>query len=255
MNAVWLQTLLAISVLTAAQCASAQSTDQASKTIEAVTEENSNLHRIGPDGSVVGPGADLVREVLRRARVPYVMSVYPWPRAYAMAQHEPNVLIFSMARTTDREDKFKWVGEVISADYRLVRLKTRPDIKVDNLDDAKHYSIGVVNQDVAHHFLLEHGFPVSGLDVASDFEINVGKLLAGRTDLVVASESNPGTFCPRDPRICDRVETAYVIKEMRSSLFMAFSLQTPDSIVSDVRMAYEQMRADGTWSRIMAGVR
>jgi polar amino acid transport system substrate-binding protein len=38
------------------------------------------------------------------------MEVYPWVRAYKMAQTTPNVMLFSILLNPQRENLFKWVG-------------------------------------------------------------------------------------------------------------------------------------------------
>lgn len=223
--------------------------------IHAVAEQDAVLHYVTSGDAVAGPGADLVREVLRRAGLDYDMKIYPWPRAYMMAQTQSNILIFSMARTKEREDKFKWVGEVLPVEYRFIKLKTRTDIGIRNFDDARKYSIGVINQDVSHRFLIMKDFPSNKLDIASSSDLNVEKLLRGRTDLIIGSASNPHSLCVSDPGICDKLETAFNIDEMKTSLYMAFSEATPDEIVLRARNAYDAIRIDGTWDRIMKNAR
>jgi len=221
--------------------------------VHAVAEEDAVLHYTAPGGEVAGPGAKLVREVLRRAGLQYDLKIYPWPRACMMAQTQSNILIFSMARTREREDKFKWVGEVIPVEFRLIKLKSRTDITLRTLDDARKYSIGVINQDVAHRFFVKKGFLADKLDLAPNSDLNLEKLLLGRTDLMVASASNPRSICRHKPNACDKIDTVFKIDEMKTSLYMAFSEATPDSVVTRARHAYDTMRADGTWDRIMKG--
>ena len=204
---------------------------------------------------MVGPGADLVREVMKRAGLQSDVKIYPWPRAYALAQTQANVLIFSLGRTPEREMKFKWVGEILNARFRFIKLKSRTDIALKTLDDARQYSIGVTNEDITHQFLIKKGFPAGHLDLASDTDMNINKLLAGRMDLMMGSASNVSSLCTHDPTICDRTETALMVDEMNTSLYMAFSNATSDEIVERVRKAYGSIRADGTYERIMRAVR
>ena len=68
--------------------------------VRAVTEDNPNLHHAGPGHGVVGPGADLVREVAKRAglqsdvkiftlaarlcasaNTSQCLDLFPWPHA------------------------------------------------------------------------------------------------------------------------------------------------------------------------------
>jgi polar amino acid transport system substrate-binding protein len=219
--------------------------------IQAVSEVSVPLQHVDSQGAVVGPAAELVREVMRRAGMPCEIRLFPWPRAYAMAETEPNVLIFSIARNADRKHKFKWVGEVYPAEFRFIKLKSRTDIQLKNLDDARKYSVGVVNQDITHQFLTRRKFAIDRLDITASNELNFKKLVAGRVDLVLRSARALNMLCQRDKAMCDQLETSFVVDEMRTSLWMAFSNTTPDDVVARARTAYDAVRADGSWNSIM----
>lgn len=202
-------------------------------------------------GAVVGPAAELVRETLRRAALPHELRLYPWPRAYAMAELDPNVLIFTMARTKEREQKFKWVGEVYPAHFRFIKLKSRTDIAIKTLDDARKYTIGVINKDITQQFLVGRGFSLDKLDVTTNNELNFKKLEAGRVDMILRSKRALDMLCLRDRDMCEKMETSYVVNEMKTSLWMAFSKNTPDDVVARAHKAYDALRADGSWATIM----
>ena len=206
----------------------------------------------GPGAGAVGAAADLAHEVLTRAAVEHTITIYPWARAYSMAKTQPNTLILSMARTPEREQEFKWVGEIAVVRYHLFKLKSRRDIVIKTLDDAKKYQIGVVNQDIAHQHLIARKFPDSALQVTVNYTQSFKKLLLGRVDLVPRSQLGFKQFCEESPLDCDRIDTAYLIDEMDTSLYMAFSKQTSDQLFNRVKTAYDEVRADGTWERIMA---
>lgn len=199
----------------------------------------------------VGPGADLAREVLKRAGFEHTITIYPWARAYFMAQTEPNVMIISMARTPEREQDFKWVGEVAPVQYRLFKLKSRQDIRIKTLDDVKKFKIGVVSQDVAHLYLIHKRVPVSALQVTPSYSLAFKMLVAGRIDLVPRSQFGLKQFCEEAPADCGKIDSAYMMDEINSSLFMAFSKQTSDEVVNKTRKAYDQIRAEGTLATII----
>ena len=242
---VW-QRLIVVVLLAASWQARAQQ-------ILAVSEESIPF-QYSSHGAIVGAAAELVREMLRRADMPHELRLFPWARAYAMAQGEPNVMIFSMARTEEREPQFKWVGEVYPAEFRFVKLKSRTDIVITSLDDARKYSIGIINKDITHQFLLKHNFSPDKLDLTANNDINFKKVVAGRVDLVLRSKRALDMLCLRDKATCDKLETSYVVDEMKTSLWMAFSNATPDDIVARARASYNKLRADGSWHTIMRPV-
>lgn len=210
------------------------------------------LSRPMPNNEVTGPGADLVREVLHRANIPFTFHILPWARAYAMAEGAGEVMIINLGRTAERENKFKWVGEIIPVEYRMVKLKSRKDIQIKSLDDARGLQIGVQNQDICHRYLIGKGFATTSLQITAGYDQAFTKLLLERVDLVPRSHIGIRDFCEKSPQDCDKIETAYRLDEVNTSLYMAFSKQTPDEVVARARKAYEQIRLDGTWQKIMA---
>ena len=65
--------------------------------VRAVTEETP--YTFLRDGKVAGPATELVERSLQRAGLAdHSVQLYPWARAYDLALHEPNVLIFLIAR-------------------------------------------------------------------------------------------------------------------------------------------------------------
>jgi polar amino acid transport system substrate-binding protein len=205
----------------------------------------------GAAREAVGPAVDLAHEVLMKAGIEHTILIYPWARAYGMTETEPNVLILSMARTPEREAKFKWVGEIAPVQYRLYKLKSRKDIRIRNLDDVKKYQVGVVNQDIAHQYLLAKKIPENAIQVTPTYSQSFRKLIAERVDLVPRSQFGFRQFCEESPADCDKIDTAYDLDEMNSSLYMAFGKQTSDEVFNKVRKAYEQVRANGTWENII----
>jgi polar amino acid transport system substrate-binding protein len=174
----------------------------------------------------------------------------PWP--WRLAQE--NVLIFSIGRSHEREHQFKWVGEIVEAKFRFYKLKSRADVNLKKLDDARKYSIGVTNQDITHQFLEHKEFAASKLDLASDSDRNIEKLLVGRMDVILSSISNIDAACEHDRTICDKLEPLMVVDELTTPMYMAFSAATSDAVVKRARKAYDAMRTDGTWTKIMSRV-
>ncbi len=116
------------------------------------------------------------------------IKIYPWARAYRMAQSKNNVLIFTIERTPARESLFKWVGVIVTSHEALFSLRERDDIQIHSLNDAKAYEIGAVREDSGTQQLLSEGF-THIQQVALETQ-NLDKLLANRIDLWLTSELN-----------------------------------------------------------------
>jgi polar amino acid transport system substrate-binding protein len=91
--------------------------------IKVVTEDTFPIQYL-EKGQVLGPATDLVKSVLAEAGLPYSIEVLPWARAYNIALNEPNTMIYSLARTEQREGLFQWIGSVMRLNYYLVGMES-----------------------------------------------------------------------------------------------------------------------------------
>src|ERR1700761_8052778 len=86
-------------------------TSSGTEHLTAVTEEFRPMNYT-ENGELRGYTVDIVRELLARANIGYSLASYPWARTYQMAQRQPDVLIFSIVRTPEREKQFRWIAPV-----------------------------------------------------------------------------------------------------------------------------------------------
>jgi len=230
-----MRTWLAILLIAAANGAAAQS-------LQVVTEDTSYTYL--ENGGVGGPATHIVRAVLERAGIrDYRLDLYPWARAYEMATSQANVLIYLIARTPERERRFKWAAELMQIRYHLYRLADRGDVEVATLDDARRYTTGVVRQDVRQQYLRRKGF--RQLIVSPNNEENFRKLLTGRIDLIPLPASDLAQLCEKARFDCSRLQRVLTLDELTSGLYMAFSNATADQLVTRVGEAYRELRDEG----------
>lgn len=217
-------------------------------TIRVVTEESFPYH-YSSGQKIVGNVVRLVDAVLKRADLEYEMDIFPWARAYHMSLNQPNVMIFSIVRTKEREKLFKWVGEVMPIKYALIRLKTRVDITPQNLQQAENYCVSVMRNDVVHQYLRKLKF--KDLYPINRLEQGFKMLMAGHVDLIPYNLTELLNKC-RDMKIdCDLFEPVVNIDDISTGMYMAFSHQTDDSIVKRAVNAYNQIKNSGEFDRIM----
>lgn len=217
------------------------------QSIRAVTESTPWTYL--RDGKAAGSATEIVEMTLRRAGLDdHKVHVYPWARSYDLALHEPNVLIFMIARTPAREPLFKWAGEFMKMEYHLFRLKERKDLEVKSLDDARRYTIGVMRDDLRQQYLQRKGHV--RLVVSAESIDNFRKLLNRQVDMVPLTSGDAASLCRQAAFDCDRLEQVLTLTELSASLQMAYSVSTPDDIVERTRRAFAQVKAEGALKKL-----
>lgn len=201
------------------------------------------------DGHITGISAEVVRAVLKQAGIDARIRIYPWPRAYKMALEGPNTLIFPIARLDQREALFKWVGTVSPAHTYFYKLRTRTDIRMTALKDARNYRVGCVREDFTLKYLTREKIPIHIVNYKE--ELNIRMLVSGRLDLIPFTEP---AFIQRVKEIGlepDQFEKVYYLKAISQDFYMAFSGDTDQSIIALFRQALTTVKSNGTYQSIL----
>lgn len=218
---------------------------QAQEKIQAVTEEFAPFNYT-ENGKVAGYSTQVVEEMFRRAGVAYELHSYPWSRAYKLAQTLPNVVIFTLARTPEREKEFQWIGVLAKRRLYLYKLASRQDIKVDNIEGARKYWVAVNRDDAAEKLLLGFGFSYEkNLDLSPSDDASLNKLLAGRIDFITGSDYTIDYLLQKNGVPTGRLKRLLPLVD-QGEYFVAASKNTPQAMVQRLRAAFEQMEKDGT---------
>jgi polar amino acid transport system substrate-binding protein len=202
------------------------------------------------DGEIVGITVDLIKVLLKRTGIDGKFAMYSWPRAYEMAQTQKDVAIYTLTYSEERARLFQLVGPIVQDTECFFKLKTRKDVVVKDLNDAKRYRIGVVRGSFARGYLLERGFEEGkNVETVHEDDLNAKKLASGRIDLMLLPEKN---FIDRVKRLgykADDFENAMPVFFDYS--YLAFSKQTSPDVVARFATELDAIKKDGSYYRIM----
>ncbi|WP_448550036.1 substrate-binding periplasmic protein [Thalassotalea fusca] len=209
--------------------------------ITVVTEDWPPLNYLNSDGEIAGNVTEKVVKILNHAGVDYDIQLLPWVRAYEMALAQPNVLIYTIYRTLERNNDFHWICPVApSIQLHAFALASRKDLNIQTLEDLKAYKIGVSRNDYPVSFLTKHGFRENEhLDMSANNNINMKKLLSGRVDFVVGTWQEMRIRLKRYGQEKTRLNRFLQIDVGHDwPLCMALSKQTPLPIVQKLQQAH-----------------
>ncbi|WP_158969654.1 ABC transporter substrate-binding protein [Paraglaciecola sp. L3A3] len=157
------------------------------ESLQVVTELSPPYQTITKN-QVSGSATQLVKDILSAAEIPASFDMYPWARAYAKALNEPNTLIYSMAKTTQRSELFHWLFPVAHYKFGLVAMSARADLKIKNLNQLSNFVLAVQRDDIAHHWAIEQGLEEGKhLIICSDIGCSWQLLLKNKVDFIVES--------------------------------------------------------------------
>jgi len=206
--------------------------------IKVVTEDSFPLQYF-ESGKLSGFATTLVEQVLDAANISYHIEVLPWARAYRVALYEPNVLIYSIAKTSKRADKFKWVGEIKALDYYLYGAIDSSVNPQTTLEELKQYRIGVIRDSAVYQYL--HGHDFKNLTTVVQGKQNLLLFQQNRIDLLPANKLTFQAICKKKALNCQSLKALYKLDMPAIKLYMALSQLSDDALVEKVRAGYRQV--------------
>lgn len=204
------------------------------------------------EGPIVGVATELVIAVLEEAGLEYEIKIGPWVRAMQAIGSGENVLVYSMARSPARENRYHWIGEIYPLDYYLYGLKVNIDRLPRSLDEATDFRIGVTRGYTMQKFLFEKQF--DRLSITRSSSVTLKMLKRGRVDLIPMSRLSAGIIGSRHG--IDPADLIGVIRlvDIATSTYIALSKNTKPETVSRLQVAYARIRTSGKYDEIMASL-
>ena len=200
---------------------------------------------VAEQGEAQGLVLDVVREVARRIGHPQGVEFMPWARAQELAMTRPGIGILALTRSPEREDRYAWVFNVVTDDLVLVG---GAGVDASSLEPVRSRPTGVLLRSGAEQLLRERGF--ARVQPAPEEWINAQKL---RDRLI-------------DAWLAPRLMVLHAVREVggdvsalnigavvrRSEIWFAASRTLPEAEIARWRRGFDEMRADGTYDRILA---
>lgn len=194
------------------------------------------------NGKVVGSSTELLKELLEKTGHKVykdTIELVPWSRGYHEAQNTENTIVYSVARTLERENLFKWVGPI---DKLTVGLVAKKSLMAQNLtpECLANYTIGVMHDTAAESMLLNLGVKINDLERFSNTRSQLKKLYDGRIDMVAFGVE--GLYCMIKDEGFNPLdyETVYVLKE--ADLYFAFHKNTDDALIAQLNKMLKNIK-------------
>jgi len=213
---------------------------QSAHDVKIYTEDFPPFNYVTPDG-LRGAGVEMMRAMSVLVGYEAGFEVLPWKRAQHIVKSKPGTALFSMVRTPEREDEFKWVGPIFVTNGWLYKKADRK-IDIANLSDAKSvHAVGVQAGGAAERTLSNLGF--ENLEPLYVPETSLRMLLEDRIDLWEASDIVMNF--QRKKLGLDRGEVVPAIRLGKYEMYLAFSKNTPDLVLRPWRKALDIVRDMG----------
>lgn len=215
------------------------------------TAEFKPYNFINKEGEASGHSLEIVSkftEHLKQHNTSVEIKFLPWARTYSKAINTKNALIFSIARTQEREDKFHWIGRLLPMPIYLLKHRSRTDIKVNDVENSKLWSVAGIFGGAPTLCVEKMGYQVihSGNQRSYQFEM----LIKGRVDLMTMDLPSFGEMATVAGFTEEEFEPVLFLDECSYDLYLAMSQNSDKEVVETVRFAWQETDKSGIVNQI-----
>ncbi|MCU1715935.1 substrate-binding periplasmic protein [Pseudomonas sp. 5P_3.1_Bac2] len=199
---------------------------------------------------VTGLGPEVVRAILQRLKQQADIQVLPWARAYHSNLNNADSAAFVTMRTPEREALFKWVGPITLSTDSFYALKDS-QLAIHSDEDLYQVSKIALPRDWYSYQELQAKDMPNLLGVTSArqmFELlkhqRVPLILTDNLSFYTHEQSSE----PGSPLHRSEVKLLYPYRQTYG--YISFWKGTPDQEIQRWQEALDQMKRDGSFSRI-----
>jgi polar amino acid transport system substrate-binding protein len=199
------------------------------------------------DRKVEGSSVEIVNEIQTRLGYVNKINLTTWTDAYVQPQYLPNSAVFTTARTPERESMFQWVGPISSNRTYFYTLASE-GINIATLDQAKGLaSIATPKNWYTHDFLISHNFEnIVATSITSKEAFD--QLVSGEVKALLLTDVDVKWLA--DKSGVELTELTQNMLALDFDGYIAFSLNTPESLVQQWQTKLDEMKTDGKFEAI-----
>lgn len=206
------------------------------------TTEDYPPYNFRAGSEIKGAGYDQLIELMKEVDATYTIEMMPWARAISLAQTEPMHCVFTAAHIPERDKLFKWLEPIaVGRNFMISRKGSGIDVK--NNDDAKSYIVGTQRNDYTQTLLENSGF--RSIDLATDLNLTLKKLVSGRIDLMPIDEQHYIELAKSG----EPIEVKFIFTQQKFSV--ACNPGFPDALLQQMQAALDKLIENGTQAMIL----
>lgn len=219
--------------------------ENAPEILQLMTEEYPPI-TFKKDGKATGFVTEIVQEMIVRQDIPDNIRLITWKNAYNLTQFNPNVVLFSIERTPERENLFQWVGPV-GKNSATFYAKKGSGIKIGSMEDAQKVpAIATTTSWFTEQNLKGKGF--TNLVSTPLPETSVKQLMNGDVQLSIFTDITVPEIVKNSGYSMDDLEPVFTVSN--TYFYIAMSLGTPLEMVNQWQSVLDELKVDGTFEKI-----
>jgi len=200
------------------------------------------------NGQLKGFSIEVVQAVMAELGEEYPIGVYPGARGDRMLDTMPNVMYFSLFRTPEREDKYKWIGPISEQAIYFYKHKDNPKT-YRSIEDIKNaVKVTVPHKGLVADKVAELG--IRNVIKLSSREHQFSLLFSKRAELSVNTSPLGVAYYLKQLGQPTDLLVSTDVKLLEFPLYIACSKEIPDSVIERWQAALEKVKKSEKYEQI-----
>lgn len=217
-----------------------------------IVTESLPPYQVYTQGKIEGFSTEVVKEVFKRADIPYSLSINSWTRSYNLTLQRKGVCIYSIARLAFREPLFHWVGNITNTNMVIFGAKGHPPYQLKSIEEAQQYTAAVIKDDITHQALLKSGFKDGENLYVVENTSSLLKLLTSRDDIdLIVADDITIHYRARLANIdMSKISRLFEMPDLPLNFYLACNKDTDKNVLSKLEQALIDLKRDGSYQKI-----
>ena len=197
------------------------------------------------NGFVNGVSVDILEDLFKKMNLSLdrsVVQVSKWASAYETTLTQPNTMLFSTVKTSERAGLFKWVGPIAPLTEIVVSRKSS-GIVLREVTDLNNYFTGVVEGYSSIDVLMDKGVLRPNIIIYSSLA-ELYKALIVNMEIQCVSTSLAGHNLIIQALGYDAANFSYPFTVQTNELFFAFNIGTADELITKFQEQLDLLKSD-----------
>lgn len=219
--------------------------------LQTVTEIWAPYNTYSSEQTADGAHALAVQQLLQRAALPDTINILPWARSMGLALNRPNTLIFSLARTPEREPLFIWLAKLSNVQQFLWQSKESKAQAKTLQDAADCCHICTLRKDISEtHLRAAMQQPDKHLILADSHADCLRLLRGGDVDFMAGSIPRI-EYLLHTEKLASNTLKRSIPLAAPNPLYLAANLQTDKKILAKLQQQIKLMEDSGELQRLI----
>ena len=200
------------------------------------------------NGNITGYGAEIVKAIQAELKSTDKIKMTDWNTAYETALNEPNVVIFTMEKTPERDTSFYWVGP-IGKNKTYFYAKADSKLKINSLVEAKAAKYIATTTDwFSEQYLKKNGF--TNLKSNNKPTIAVKLVMSGDAELAAFTDLTVNKIVEQAGY--KQGDLIPVYQFLDTDFYIGISKQTSPDVVKAWQKAFDKVKKAGILDKLQA---